>query len=215
MKTIASIIFILLIVLGLWLVLKADTTTEEPVVTGEEVALTDGSYKLATSSNSLGWEGSKTLIPGYTDKGTIQITEGTLEVVDGKIVGGKFVIDMTSISALSTGRGKDEDKLSGHLKSEDFFDAEKYPTSVFEITGATAEGEITGNLTIKETTAPITFPIQLSESEGKITAKGRIDLDRTIWDVRYGSGKFFQNLGDNIISDIFTLTLDLTAEPVL
>ncbi len=107
--------------------------------------------------------------------------------------------------------------LSKHLKSADFFDAEQYPASVFEIASVkkdnTSENtyEISGDLTIKGITNPITFFAEIYAEGSALKARARVELDRSKWNVRYGSGKFFQNLGDNLIDDMFTVEFDLVA----
>lgn len=212
MKTFIAIIVLALIGFGAWFYLKQEEAPEPIVPTGEEVTLTDGSYVVSTSSSSFAWRGSRPLIPGYFDNGTVNIQSGNVEVDNGVITGGSFTIDMTTITALSTGRGDGQDMLTNHLKSIDFFDVEDFPTSTFVITGATATGEITGSLTVKDATHPITISSNLSEDGNTIRAQATVELDRTRWNVRYGSGQFFQDLGNNLISDTFTVTLDLVAE---
>ena len=214
MKTFIAVIVLALIAFGAWFFLKGRQASEPAPITvtsGEEVVLEDGTYAVASSS-SIGWSGARPLIPGYRDNGTVAIKAGNVVVSNGVITGGSFTIDMTTIAALSTGKGGGEDMLSGHLKSADFFDVGKFPTAVFAITGATANGEITGNLTVKETTEQITFPAAISQEGNTVRAVASIELDRTVWNIRYGSGKFFENLGNNLIDDKFIITLDLAAE---
>ncbi|MFN3269431.1 MAG: YceI family protein, partial [Candidatus Kapaibacteriota bacterium] len=136
-----------------------------------------------------------------------------------KITSGEFEVDMTSIRNEDL---KDKDlnaKLVGHLKSDDFFSVAKFPTAKFVITHSTPlkaskAGEpniaITGKMTIKGITQTISFPATIKADGNKITAKATLELDRTKFDVRYGSGSFFDNLGDNVIYDNFTLELNLT-----
>ena len=213
MKALFTIILLIILGFGAWFFFLKEEPVENPITTPtEEVELVDGAYAVSTSSSSLGWEGSRPLIPGYKDNGTIAIQGGSLEVSGGVITGGSFTIDMGTITAVSTGRGNGEDMLSRHLKSADFFDAENFPTSTFTITNATADGMITGNLTIKGETHPISFPATLSQNGDTITAQAEVEVDRTTWNVRYGSDKFFDNLGNNLIDDTFTLTINLTAE---
>jgi polyisoprenoid-binding protein YceI len=140
---------------------------------------------------------------------------GELMIDNGKLSGGRFEIDFKSITVLDL---KDEEmnkKLTGHLKSEDFFSADKHPVGAFEITGVTENGSnytIKGNMTIKGITKEISFPANLKVENNKATAEASIELDRTEWDIKYGSGKFFENLGDKMIYDKFNLTIKLSAE---
>jgi len=213
MKIFITILILVLIGLGAWFFLGDTPAPEAVVPTGEEVTIAnDGSYEISTASSTMSWRGSRPLIPGYFDNGEISIQSGTLMVEDGMIVSGNFVVDMTSIQALSTGRGEGEDRLSTHLKSADFFDAANFPTATFVITSTTPTGEITGNLTIKGITEPVTLQANISESGDTLRAEATVELDRTIWNVRYGSGSFFDDFGDNVIDDNFTVTLNLVAE---
>lgn len=211
MKTLASIVFILIVGLLAWFFMKGSNQPDRVEVTGEEVVLTDGSYSLDTQTSVLSWSGAKPLVPGYFDNGTVSLKEGSFEVRDGVIASGTFVVDLTSIAVSSTGRGSGSDTLANHLKSADFFDVQNFPEAKFTITGATAAGEISGNLEIKGITQPVTFGANISEEDGVLKALSTIELDRTLWDIRYGSGKFFENLGNNLIADTFTVNLNLSA----
>ena len=112
-------------------------------------------------------------------------------------------------------------KLVGHLSSADFFDVEKYPTSKIEITKVeelkdatkpNVNSTVTGNLTMKDVTKSITFPAEIKIDNGVITVKADFDIDRTDWNIKYGSGKFFDNLGDKMINDKFNLNLTIIAK---
>jgi len=115
---------------------------------------------------------------------------------------------MTSLTATDL-TGDYLGKLNGHLKSEDFFGTEKYTTSklVFKKIAAKANGvyTVTADLTIKDVTAPVTFDITVNGN----TAKAALKIDRTKYGIKYGSGSFFDNLGDKTINDEFELTVAL------
>ena len=144
--------------------------------------------------------------------GTINIKEGVLQIKDGILLGGSFVIDMTSIKVLDM-TGEYAAKLEGHLKSDDFFAADAYPTSKLIITQANAKGdgqfEIKGNLTIRDVTKEVTFMTQLTPDGKKYQATTNIAIDRSNYNVKYGSGSFFEGLGDKTIYDEFDLTISL------
>lgn len=157
------------------------------------------------------WKGFK---PGREHYGLITISEGEISVIDGSLVGGAFKFDMNSIIDLDMPEDDEYNmKLVKHLKSADFFDVEKYPTAKFEITGVSDVGgdlNISGNLTIKETTKNITIPAALIANNGKVTLKSDVfTVDRTDFNVRYGSKKFFDNLKDKFINDEFELSFEL------
>lgn len=167
--------------------------------------------------STLAWEGTK--VTGKHD-GTIGLSSGELYLVDNQIVGGNIVIDMTEIVVLDLEDPETNARLQGHLESDDFFSVATYPEATFEMANIVkrenaAEGEpnytISGNLTIKGITHGITFPAHVQMEDGVMTAKADFDLDRTMWDVRFGSGRFFDNLGDNLIHDNFNMKLDIVA----
>ncbi len=147
--------------------------------------------------------------------GTIQLKEASLKMDDaGMLAGGSFVIDMTSLKNTDLA-GKDmQPKLEGHLKSPDFFNVEEHPTSRLDITKVVHRGtegsyKVVGDLTIKGITKPIKFNAQFGEDGGMKVVTAEVVVDRSEYDVRYGSGSFFDNLGDKTIYDEFTLNVKL------
>ena len=134
---------------------------------------------------------------------------------DGTLVGGNFTIDMNTLTNTDL-EGENKGKLEGHLKSDDFFGVATYPTAKLDITNVEAQGgnkyEITGDLTIKEKTHEVTFPATVTTQGNQVTADASITIDRSKYDVRYGSGSFFDNLGDKTIYDEFHLQVSLVAE---
>ncbi|MBI4119941.1 MAG: YceI family protein [Parcubacteria group bacterium] len=196
------------------------STASLPTVPEEALAvLPDGGYVLDPARGELKWEAKKKLIVGYTDRGVISLAEGSFEVADSVIVSGNAAIDMNSIAVASTGRGKDESRLARHLKSPDFFDASAYPTARIVLTKSEKlTGDATGNnfsmsadLTIKGITNPIKFPAKVYQSGEDLVVEATIVLDRSKWDVRYGSETFFDNLGNDIIENNFTIYLKAIA----
>lgn len=148
--------------------------------------------------------------------GVVALKSGDLEIKDGELVGGSFEIDMTSIEVKDL-QGEYAGKLAGHLKSPDFFGVEKHPTAKFVITQVVSRGtpgsyKIVGDLTIKEITKSIKFQADVTEEEGKNVATANITVDRSDFDVRYGSGSFFDNLGDKTIYDEFELEVRLVSK---
>ena len=144
--------------------------------------------------------------------GTIAIKEGNLDVSKGKVTGGKIVMDMTSIADIDLKDAKMNAKLIGQLKSVDFFEVVTFPTSQLELTKVEAKGNsftFTGNMTIKGITNPVTFTATSSKDGKNVVYKGTITIDRSKFNVRYGSKSFFNNLGDKVINDEFTLDFNL------
>jgi len=167
--------------------------------------------KIDTTKSSVNWVGYK--VTGE-HSGTLNVKEGSLLFHDGTLHGGEFTIDMTSMVCTDM-EGEDATNLVGHLSSEDFFGVEKYPTAAFKITKAVPYGvdgkyKVVGDVTIKDKTNPVKFIADIREADGMIMAGAEIEIDRTEFDVRYGSGSFFDNLGDKTIYDEFKLTVSLT-----
>lgn len=170
-------------------------------------------YNVDVTSSTIAWTGYK-----VTGKhtGYVKVKNGNLTWTDGKLTGGSFDIDMNSITCTDL-EGEYAGKLVGHLKSDDFFGVAKYPTAKFVITKAIPQDtkgnyKIVGNLTIKEKTNEVKFPASVSESNGTVNATGKITVDRSEYDVKFGSGSFFDNLGDKTIYDEFDLQVTLVAK---
>jgi polyisoprenoid-binding protein YceI len=167
-----------------------------------------------TNKSVITWKGYK--VTGE-HAGILKVKNGNLDFTDGKLTGGSFDIDMASLEVTDLKAGQGKEKLEGHLKSADFFGTEKFPTAKFEITkvvsrGKAGEYKITGNVTIKETTKEIKFNTMVTEANGVKTAKADITLDRSDFNVRYGSGSFFDGLGDKTIYDEFDLAVSLVVK---
>ncbi|MCF7561810.1 YceI family protein [Sabulilitoribacter multivorans] len=189
---------------------KEATTVEAEAVT--EVT-PETVYTADAGASTIEWQGFK---PTGSHNGTISLESGTLNTTDGKISGGLFTIDMASIVDLDIPADKEGNaKLVGHLKSPDFFDVEKYPTAKFEITGINeTEGKtmLSGNLTLKDATNNITFPVSVSQENDSITlASETFTIDRSKWNVKFGSKSFFDDLGDKFINDDIELKIKVKA----
>lgn len=162
--------------------------------------------KVMVKDSSINWVGKK--VTGK-HQGTINLKSGHFMMDGESIVGGEFVIDMQSITVTDLEAGKGKEKLEGHLKSSDFFGVDKHPTATLSVKRAARTGNtysVTGDLTIKEITNPITFEITRDGN----TMTANLVVDRSKFDVRYGSGSFFDNLGDKTIYDDFDLEVNLT-----
>ena len=170
-----------------------------------------GDGEVDIEKSTITWVGKK--VTGKHD-GTIKLKEANLEMEDGMLSGGSFVIDMTSMENNDMAGKDGAVKLMGHLKSADFFNVEEHPTATLVITDVVHRGtegsyKVIGDLTIKGITKPIKFNTQISEEGGMKVATADITVDRSEYDVRYGSGSFFDNLGDKTIYDEFDLQVKL------
>ncbi len=168
------------------------------------------SFKVDASKSSVNWLAKK--VTGQHN-GTVTLSKGTLSLAGDKIVGGQFEVDMTSIECLDL-QGEWKDKLVGHLKSEDFFSVSKNPNAKFEISSVETKANNTivkGKLTIKGITQEISFPASISKKEGVVVAIATIKIDRTKYDIKYGSKSFIEGIGDKAIDDEFELKVNLVA----
>ena len=183
--------------LALAVILGFTATATEPI---------DGEKKeVKTEESTVTWKAYK--VTG-SHAGIVNLKEGTLIFDEGKLTGGEFVVDMTSLITTDD-LGDMKAKLEGHLKSDDFFGIATHPTASLIFNKVEASGknsyEVTGDLTIKGITKAITFDVSVYGSKATATLK----VDRAEYDVRYGSGSFFDNLGDKTIYDEFDLVVDL------
>ena len=162
------------------------------------LAMTIASFTSVSEKNvnvkdsSITWKGHK--LTG-SHEGTINLSEGTLmfDENDG-LVGGNFTIDMTSITVTDLEAGSAE-KLAAHLKSDDFFGVSNHKKAMFKI--KTVDGKkgtyrVYGDLTIKGITKPATFQMTIKDN----TATASFKVDRTKYDIKYGSASFFDGLKD-------------------
>ncbi len=177
-------------------------------------AMPNGNTKkiIDPSKSLIKWEGKKVV---YGHNGTVSIKEGSLLISKGKINGGSFVIDMTSLKCTDIEDQAKNANLIGHLKDADFFDVAKYPTSklVIKKIGELKDGvqTITADLTIKDKTNPITFSTAVKTVGGKVMAGAKFSIDRTKYDIRYGSDSFFDNLGDKAIKNEINFEVSLVS----
>lgn len=187
----------------------------------------DGSsvtYNLIKEESKILWSGEKAVGGGHN--GHLSLKNAQFHVEDGKIVGGKAVIDMTSVHAVDLEDKPDKKKqLEAHLmgtadgKETDFFNVEEYPMATFEVTDFSEKGGkqiLSGNLTLKDATKNIEFPVSIKDAEKGKTMRlvsDAFSIDRTKWGVKYGSGSIFDDLTkDKIINDDIELSLQLKME---
>jgi polyisoprenoid-binding protein YceI len=169
-------------------------------------------YTVDTKSTSATWLGKK--VTGQ-HSGAISISKGNI-LSDGKtLTGGNLEFDMNSITCTDLTDPEWSGKLVGHLKNDDFFAVEKNPTAKFEITKAVLkEGnnyDVTGKLTIKGITNEITFPAMIKMDNKTLVTVAKIVVNRTKFDIKYGSASFMEGIGDKAISDDFELNVNVVA----
>jgi polyisoprenoid-binding protein YceI len=161
--------------------------------------------KIDVKKSNIEWVGKK--VTGQHN-GTINFSEGTLVFKGKTLKGGSFTVDMKSINTTDLS-GKGKESLDGHLKADDFFGVESYPTAKLVIKNISGKGKglykITADLTIKDVTEPVNFDLVVKGN----TATSSFKIDRTKYGIKYGSGNFFENLGDKAINDEFDLKVNL------
>lgn len=189
-----------------------------------EVAEATGSMMTVDSINSkVMWEGTK---PTGSHNGTVNVSEGSIAVKEGKVTGGNFTLDMNSITCVDL-EGDSKAGLEGHLKGtaeeekdDHFFNVKKFPTAKFEITKVTglagneeANSLVYGNLTMKDVTKQVSFKANIVTADGVVRVNApKFTIDRTQWNVTYGSKSIFDNLKDKFINDEIGLQIELAAK---
>jgi polyisoprenoid-binding protein YceI len=195
--------------------LFAGILTMGAIASNGDDKLQDKNYAVDTKVSKVFWTGKKTT---GQHTGGVSLKSGELNSIDGKLVAGSFEIDMTTMTCNDISDVESNKSLMGHLQSDDFFATAKFSTakfiiiSVSPIDGATERDNnytITGKLTIKGITNEISFPAMVLLRE-KLVAQAEIKIDRTKFDIKYGSGSFFENLGDKTIADEISFNIVLS-----
>ncbi len=193
---------------------EAQTGAAEDVAQAEA---TSAKYMANPAESVIEWTGSKPT--GSSHNGAISIESGVFTVSDGKVESGTFLIDMNSIVNLDIPADKKGNaNLVGHLKSADFFDVENHPSAAFSVTSyevVEGQGMLSGNLKMKNKENNVTIPVTMSSEGDSFTLTSEtFTIDRSKWDVKYNSGKFFdpKALGDKLISDDIQLKVILKAK---
>ena len=184
-------------------------------------ALHDGTYDVDLSESWVEWTGRNLLNSHY---GRIGLRRGEISVRDGRLAGGEFVLEMAEITCHDLAGTPLHDVLVAHLRSDDFFDTGQFPTARFVLSATSSPAEatpgsrnlpISGELTMKDISAPLQlFASAGVAPDGRLAAQAEFELDRTRWNVLYGSGKFFRRLGGHLVNDCISIRLRIVASPV-
>jgi len=230
MKTIFTIIGLAILAVIIFFVMGGDTadaptdtaTSTDDIATSTEsdleAAVGDGDYVIDTEASTVSWEAEKSFVDGYSDKGFIPVSTGTVSVSAGIVSNATVTLNTAEITATETSNTSvGVDRLTSHLRSEDFFATDEFPEAEFVITdvqavhGSDTQYDVTGDLTIKGETNEITFPTIIGSINGELAITGTTIINRTEWGVRYGSPSFFNDLGDSAIADDVSVTINLVA----
>ncbi len=170
-------------------------------------------FQVQQSSSTVNWTGKKVL---GLHTGSINIESGFIDIIEGIITSGEVNIDMTSITITDIDDPETHDDFLAHLQNDDFFSVDKFKIAKLIISGSDKLSDdklnIRGSLTIKDITHPISFVASVEIFTDFLHSLGEIVIDRTLYNIRYGSGKFIQNLGDKLIYDNFVLQFKLIAQ---
>ncbi|WP_374172921.1 YceI family protein [Flavobacterium tructae] len=179
-------------------------------------------YGVDLEKSVLRWKGKK--LVGYSHEGILKLSKAELVLEDAKIINGFFVVNMNSLLDSDAIKDPKQMDLTNHLKAEDFFDVKKYPVATIKITGMTPikdnpdAGEmnhiLTGELTIKGITNKVGFPVAVSVIKNSFEMKGTLVFNRSKWNIKYGSGSFFDGLGDEMISDDIEVKIFVQAKTI-
>lgn len=169
-------------------------------------------FKVDNENSKLTWLAKKAT---GEHNGTVKVSNGSFTVENNALKTGSFDIDTRTITNADLTDESANAKLVGHLKSEDFFSAEKFPKANFMISSAAKTSgnqyNVKGKLTIKGITNEVSFPATIAVNGKKLTANAKITIDRTKYDIKFRSKNFFENLGDKVIYDDFDIDVALVA----
>ena len=198
-------------------VFAADAAKGKGKADAKAAAPAEATYTADTTQSSIKWIGGK--VTGSTHNGQISLKSGSVTVKNNVITAGQFEVDMNSMTNDDLkGSPDDMNKLIGHLKSDDFFNVAAHPTATFKLTSVKAVAgkantyDVAGTLTLKGKTEKVQFPAEITVTETEAKATAQLEIDRTKWGLKYGSGKFFKGLGDKVINDNIKFELNLTAK---
>lgn len=170
-------------------------------------------FQIQPASSTVNWTGKKVL---GLHTGGINIANGYIEIIDNELIGGEIVIDMSSITITDIADQKTHDEFLGHLQNDDFFSVDQFKTAKLTIIGSSKiepnKFKIDGTLTIKDITHPVSFIAAVEIFTDFLHSLGELVIDRTLYNIRYGSGKFIDNLGDKLIYDDFVLQFKLVGQ---
>lgn len=181
--------------------------------------LPNGEFTLSSELSKINWEGSRPAILNYKNNGTLNVKSGSFSITDNKITAGQIIIDMESLKVTQATKSESMAMLERHLKSDDFFGVDSFPESTINLVDFTktesfdtdTATNLVIDLVIKDISQEVSIPAEVYQQGDNIVIKGQAELDRTLWNIRYGSDKFFDNLADNAISDNFTVDFEFIA----
>lgn len=186
-------------------------TSEVGGVTAVDNMPLDGQYTVNIDQSIIEWVGRKA---GMTEKGTVPLRACTFTVKEGRLVDGSLVVEMNGIEATSQ-EGQAARELGQHLRSEDFFHVAEFPTAAYTITSTRTDGrgnlKLMGKLNVKGISKEVEALMSFASAD-PVVASVNFVFDRADFDVRFGSGSFFDDLGDNLIADEVSMRMALVED---
>ena len=185
---------------------SAETTDAKEV----EAVAAEATYKAVAAESMIMWKANK-VVGGH--EGTINVSNGVAKMKGDALVGGNFVFDIATLKNTDIEKAEGRAKLEGHLKSADFFDAEKFPNAAFEITSVEGN-KVSGNLMMKGIKKNVTFDATVTQTGNQMTiTSDTFTIDRTEWNIMYNSGKVMDaaKLGDKMINDNIEIKISVKA----
>ena len=171
------------------------------------------SYTIDIENSNIKWVGKKI---ASSHEGLIKISSGDILMKGNHVQSGLIIVDMVSIENTDIENEKYRNKLNGHLKNEDFFNVDSFPTSTLKINSShklnDSKFSFLGDLTIKGITHPVEFEGNINSIDDKYSAIIKLNFDRTLWEIQYGSGQFFDDLGDRMILDNIELEIEIITQ---
>ena len=194
---------------------KKSNSSNSVTSSKEAIVYQPGAYNLLADSSKVAWLGTE--LTTKTHFGSLRAHSGNLKIDKGGEVAGNITIDMQSIIVEDL-KGRSKEVLENHLKSDDFFGSNNFPTATLEFRSLNRYdndgGQIfNGNLTIKGITNEVEFSAKLIKQTPLLHAVGKLVFDRSKYNVRFRSGSFFDDLGDKLILDNIEVDINLIAEP--
>ena len=169
-------------------------------------------YTIDLTKSKLRWAAKKLTGSHW---GNIRLKSGIVKINNNLPIAGEFIVDMKTIEVIDTKGSIWGKKLQSHLHSKDFFDTENYPEAKLSIKKAIMRNGrfiIDADLSIKSIMHPIEFVCEIFQSGDLASARGKMEIDRTLYDVTYRSARYFPNIGDRMIHDIFTVNFEIDAK---
>ena len=184
-----------------------EPTTETNV--DEKAKIEEKEYVISNSESIVKWSAQGV---GHGHVGNVNIVAGKLKIENGVVPNGKITIDLRSMTCTDIKDAGENKDLIDHLKGADFFNVAEFPTASLEFIDATDMKNVKANMTIKDKTEEIIFPITISQENGKVILSSKLKIDRTKFGITYNSTNFFENLKDRAISDEINFEIKLIAK---